>query len=244
MWTYVEQNFGVWTVPGGMGSLADALASRLRDARRDRPALHRGRSTSSSPAAGSPGCAPRSGVIDADHVVVAIDPRRLPALAPMVERTMPAIPPVVCHLGLVGDGARPARARWSCTATRCWCCAPAARRLRARTRGRSSAGAGSRRTSSPPCNGPGSGSATRSRSGSTGRRAPWCEEWGGSPYGVLWQGRNTVTRRLGPHHTGARRLRGRRARDPRRGPAVGRPLRRAGGAVDRTRLSAARSLRR
>ena len=24
------------------------------------------------------------------------------------------------------------------------------------------------------------------------------EEWGGSPYGVLWQGRNTVTRRLGP----------------------------------------------
>ena len=24
------------------------------------------------------------------------------------------------------------------------------------------------------------------------------EAWGGSPYGVLWQGRNTVTRRLGP----------------------------------------------
>ena len=24
------------------------------------------------------------------------------------------------------------------------------------------------------------------------------EDWGGSPYGVLWQGRNTVTRRLGP----------------------------------------------
>jgi phytoene dehydrogenase-like protein len=24
------------------------------------------------------------------------------------------------------------------------------------------------------------------------------EEWGGSPYGVLWQGRNTATRRLGP----------------------------------------------
>jgi UDP-galactopyranose mutase len=24
------------------------------------------------------------------------------------------------------------------------------------------------------------------------------EEWGGSPYGVLWQGRNTVSRRLGP----------------------------------------------
>ena len=24
------------------------------------------------------------------------------------------------------------------------------------------------------------------------------EEWGGSPYGVLWQGRGTVRRRLGP----------------------------------------------
>ncbi len=24
------------------------------------------------------------------------------------------------------------------------------------------------------------------------------QEWGGSPYGVLWQGRNTVSRRLGP----------------------------------------------
>ena len=26
MWTYVEQRFGSWTVPGGMGSLADDLA--------------------------------------------------------------------------------------------------------------------------------------------------------------------------------------------------------------------------
>ena len=64
------------------------------------------------------------------------------------------------------------------------------------------------------------------------------EEWGGSPYGVLWQGRNSVTRRLGPTHPGARRLRGRGARHPRRRAAVGRPLRRAGGAGDRPRLSA------
>jgi UDP-galactopyranose mutase len=35
-------------------------------------------------------------------VVVAVDPRRLPALARYVERTMPAIPPVVAHLGLTG----------------------------------------------------------------------------------------------------------------------------------------------
>ncbi|WP_341351158.1 hypothetical protein [Nocardioides convexus] len=43
------------------------------------------------------------GDADADAVVVAVDPRRLPTLAPYVERTMPAIPPVVAHLGLAGD---------------------------------------------------------------------------------------------------------------------------------------------
>ena len=43
------------------------------------------------------------GPVDADVVVCAIDPRGLPSLAPHVARTMPAIPPVVCHLGLSGD---------------------------------------------------------------------------------------------------------------------------------------------
>ena len=42
------------------------------------------------------------GVIDTDLVVCAVDPRRLPALASYVERTMPAIPPVICHVGIVG----------------------------------------------------------------------------------------------------------------------------------------------
>ena len=41
--------------------------------------------------------------LDADEVVCAIDPRALPALARLVERTMPAIPPVTCHLGLEGE---------------------------------------------------------------------------------------------------------------------------------------------
>ena len=41
-----------------------------------------------------------SGAVDADVVVCAIDPRMLPALAPYVERTMPTMPPVVCHVGL------------------------------------------------------------------------------------------------------------------------------------------------
>jgi UDP-galactopyranose mutase len=41
-----------------------------------------------------------AGPIDADRVVVAIDPRRLPALAGYVARTTPAPPPAVTHLGL------------------------------------------------------------------------------------------------------------------------------------------------
>ena len=43
------------------------------------------------------------GPVDADVVVCAISPRGLPTLAPHVARTMPAIPPVVCHLGLAGQ---------------------------------------------------------------------------------------------------------------------------------------------
>ena len=110
--------------PGGMGSLADALASRLRDARRHRAARPPRPSTSSSPAAGSSASAPTSGTVDADHVVCAIDPRRLPALAPFVERTMPAIPPVDLPHRRRRRRSPTCPPRWCCTATRCWCCAP------------------------------------------------------------------------------------------------------------------------
>jgi UDP-galactopyranose mutase len=43
-----------------------------------------------------------SGDLDADVVVCAVDPRRLPALAPYVTRTEPVLPPVTCHVGLAG----------------------------------------------------------------------------------------------------------------------------------------------
>ena len=43
------------------------------------------------------------GSVEADVVVCAIDPRALPVLVPHVQLSMPAIPPVVSHLGLVGD---------------------------------------------------------------------------------------------------------------------------------------------
>jgi UDP-galactopyranose mutase len=102
LWSYVEQNFGLWTVPGGMGQLADVLAGRLatrgvtvRTGTTVRDLVVReGRVVA---------VATDDGPVDADHVVCAIDPRRLPALAPLVARTMPAIPPSICHIGVVGD---------------------------------------------------------------------------------------------------------------------------------------------
>jgi phytoene dehydrogenase-like protein len=99
---YVEQNFGAWTVPGGMARLADALAERLATRRvavelgtRVTDIVVRdGRAVAVTTAAGE---------VDADAVVCAMDPRRIPALAAYVVKTMPAIPPYVVHLGLDGD---------------------------------------------------------------------------------------------------------------------------------------------
>ena len=99
---YLEQRFGTWTVPGGLAALGTAMAARLSlrgvtvstgTEARDL-VLDRGRVVAVRTADGD---------VDADRVVVAIDPRRLPTLAPYVRRTMPAIPPVVCHIGLEGE---------------------------------------------------------------------------------------------------------------------------------------------
>ncbi len=197
MWAYVEQNFGAWTIPGGMGSLAEALASRLvtrgvtvltgtpvRDL-----VLVNGRAV---------GVRTDDGVIDADHVVCAIDPRRLPSVRRYVERTMPAIPPVLCHLGIVGEVPDlPAEV-----------VVHGDPMLVVRTGGLAPAGAhawtvmGRGRLAEDILT-------ALQRSGLRVRdlvevrvdRSPreLVEQWGGSPYGVLWQGRNTVSRRLGPH---------------------------------------------
>jgi UDP-galactopyranose mutase len=98
---YVEQRFGAWTVDGGLARLAEALEQRLRTrgvrvelgAEVNDLVLRGGRVV---------GVATAVGDVDADVVVCAVDPRRLPALAPHVVRTMPAIPPVVVHVGLDG----------------------------------------------------------------------------------------------------------------------------------------------
>ena len=201
MWSYVEQNFGSWTVPGGMGQLADVLASRLRTrgvtVLTDTPArdlvVEGGRVVAVS-AARTDGEAVD---LPADHVVVAIDPRRLPALARYVERTMPAIPPVVCHVGLEGEVPDlPHEVVLHGDPT-----------LVLRTNGTAPAGAHAwtllgrgRLAEDIVVALARAGIKVRDQVVTRVDRSPkdLVHDWGGSPYGVLWQGRGTLARRLGP----------------------------------------------
>ena len=102
---YLEQRLGVWTVPGGLAAVGVALAQRMATRRVDVQlgveatdvVLRSGQAVA---------VATRDGQVDADAVVCAIDPRRLPVLAEHVRRSMPALPPVVCHLGLAAGAPR------------------------------------------------------------------------------------------------------------------------------------------
>jgi UDP-galactopyranose mutase len=193
---YVEQRFGAWTVPGGMARLGEVLRARmdtrkvtvLTDTAAVDVVVREGRAAA---------VATTSGELDASIVVVAVDPRRLPALAPYVERTMPAIPPVVTHLGLEGEVPdlpqevvlhgdpmlvvrTGGRAPDGCAA---WTVHGRGRLaediLRALAR---------------------RGLDVREQVVARVDRSPrdLVELWNGSPMGVLWQGRATVRRRLGP----------------------------------------------
>lgn len=195
---YVEQRFGAWTVPGGLATLGRAMADRL-DTRKVEVvtsteardiAVADGRAT---------GVVTDSGTHPADAVVVAVDPRRLPALATHVQRTMPALPPVVTHVALDDAGSLPdlphevvlhgdpmvvvrtgGRAPQGCAA---WTfhgrgklaedILTAAARLGVDVRSH----VVGRLDLSP---------------------RDLVQQWGGSPHGVLWQGRRTVEHRLGP----------------------------------------------
>jgi phytoene dehydrogenase-like protein len=196
MTAYVEQRFGAWTVEGGMARLGAALVARL--ATRGVTALTDTAATDLVVREGrvvaveTPG-----GPIDADVVVVALDPRKLPALAEHVVRTMPAIPPVVAHLGLEGPAPDlPHELVLHGDPT-----------LVVRTGGRGPDGC-----STLTVHGRGRLSEDILRALARHRidvRAQvvervdlsprdQVERWGGSPMGVLWQGRATVRRRLGP----------------------------------------------
>ena len=193
---YLEQRFGAWTVPGGLAALGTAMAERL--ALRGVVVQTATEATDLVVREGRVAAVRTTGgEVDADLVVVAIDPRRLPALASYVRRTMPAIPPVVCHVGLEGDVPElPHEVVLHGDPL-----------LVVRTGGRA----------------PGGGAAWTvlargriaedvltavARHGLDLRRQvvtrvdrtprDLVEEWGGSPHGMLWQGPRTARSRLGP----------------------------------------------
>lgn len=195
MMSYVEQNFGVWTVPDGMGAFAAALAKRLGERRVDvrlgttvrDVVLREGMAV---------GVETDHGTVDAEVVVCAVDPRRLPSLEPMVRRTMPALPPVVSHLGLRGpvpDLPHEVVLHGDPM-------------IVVRTNGRAPAGGAAwtllcrgRLAEDPVTALARRGLDVRDAVEVRVDRSPrdLVEAWGGSPYGVLWQGRATVERRAG-----------------------------------------------
>ena len=196
MWTYVEQNFGAWTVPGGLGSLAETLTGRLRTRG---VTVHTGTPVLDLALSGGRvvGVHTPQGDVDADVVVVAVDPRRLPALARHVERTTPAMPPVICHVGLRGpvpDLPHETVLHGDPL-------------LVVRTGGRAPEGAHAwtvlargRIAEDVMTAVQRAGLRVRDQVEVRVDRSPLdlVRAWGGSPYGVLWQGRATVRRRLGP----------------------------------------------
>ncbi len=98
---YLEQRFGAWAPVGGMGTVADALARRLATRRVEVATattvldvvVRQGRAV---------GVHTQHGDLDAEVVVSAIDPHLLPALAAYVRKTRAVHPPGVTHLGLSG----------------------------------------------------------------------------------------------------------------------------------------------
>jgi len=197
--TYLEQCFGAWTIPaelGGMARLRDLLVERLatrgvtvvRDGAASDLVVREGRVAAVATALGE---------VAADVVVCAVDPRRLPTLAPYVERTMPALPPVVSHLGIEGDLADLPHETVihgnPMVVVRPGGTAPAGHSaLTLHGRGRLSEDlvrvlARARVD-------------LRARVVTRVDRSPreTVTAWGGSPHGVLWQGRGTVRARLGP----------------------------------------------
>jgi UDP-galactopyranose mutase len=191
---YLEQRFGAWTVPGGMHQLAAVLEQRLAIRKVTvltgttvTDVLLRDGVVAGVALSGPDG----DGEIEADRVVAAVDPRRLPLTARYAERTMPAMPPQVFHLGLRDAPALPAaevvlhgdpllvvRASgdaWTVHARgkllEDVTVAMARHKLDIRDRVLSRIDLGPREL---------------------------VARWGGSPYGMLWMGRRTVRHRLGP----------------------------------------------
>lgn len=187
---YLEQRFGAWRVVGGPDALAEALADRLATRRVE---VHT--STAARDIVVRDGravaVATDDGDIDADAVVVAVDPRRLPALADVAARTLPSIPPTIVLLQLDdpppldtdvvlhGDPLfliRPQGDRWTVLVRGALLEDIDMALLRRKVDIRNKI----------------VDQVQLSPATLVGR-------WGGSPLGVVWQGRGSVRDRIGPH---------------------------------------------
>lgn len=192
VWPYLEQRFGAWRVEGGVAALLEALSRRLStrrvEVRTGLPVrdlvVRAGRVVA---------VATSEGEVPADAVVCAVDPRTLPALATYVARTDPAPLPRLTHLGLEQPPLSPA-------AEVIWHGDPlVALRHGTAPEGTAAVTLLTRSASGDPvaalaARGVALRVVTRidETADELGRR------WGGSPYGVLWRGRGTARRRLGP----------------------------------------------
>jgi phytoene dehydrogenase-like protein len=192
---YLEQRFGTWAFAGGTGRLLDALLRRLETRGVE---VVQGRARDILVREGrAAGVATTVGDLDADVVVCATDPRRLPALAEHVRRTTPAIPAATTYLGLAGDlRDLPHELVVHDDPT-----------LVVRTVGRAPEGQHAwtvqgrgTRDEDPVAALARHGLDVREQVVTRVDRSPreLVEGWGGSPSGVRWQGRATVRRRLGP----------------------------------------------
>ena len=197
--TYLEQRFGTWTVPGGIAAIGRAMADRLTTrgvtVRTRTDAVDLEVRAGRVVAVRTP-----DGDVDADVAVVAVDPRRLPALARYVVRSTPTVPPVVCHVGLDG-GAGPVPDLPHEVVIH------GDPLLVVRTGGRAPTGSAAwtvlargRVAEDPLASLARAGTDVRPLVAARVDRTPGelVEQWGGSPHGVRWQGPRSATSRLGP----------------------------------------------
>lgn len=199
MEAYLEQQFGVWEVEGDLfAAVPEALQRRLATRGVE---VRTGTEVTDVVVRGgrAVGVATVDGVHDADLVVCAVDVRRLPALAEHVRRTLPAMPPVVVHLGLAAGADLPDLGPETVL--------HGEPTLVVRTGGLAPAGGAAWTVL-------GRGKVTEDLVLALARHRVDVREavvtrldltardqaarWAGSPYGTLWQGRSTLRDRLGP----------------------------------------------
>lgn len=96
---YLEQRFGMWDIVGGAEALAASLANRMETRNVE---LHLSTTVRDVVVRGNTAVAVAldGGEQDADAVVVATDPRRIPALERLTTQTLPAIPPAITWMEL------------------------------------------------------------------------------------------------------------------------------------------------